>query len=223
MPTRIRSRSDVGQTWNHIEFQEPDVQRMVWLASYPRSGSTLFRITFERMFQVRTFAIYETNERCKFPIDCVGDEPVYLIKSHRHEPANAWPAILLVRDGRAAMASHAHYRKSSGSVADRIDEELTSEHGWSAFYKHWSARKNVALLKFEDLVDDPVSAVRNVWDWSQYGLSESPGVSVTFDELHHLSPTFFRGGDWRADFTDQQHETFWKLHEPIMNQYGYSR
>lgn len=220
---RISQRTQEGVTWNHQEFTGLGTQRLWWLASYPRSGNTYFRICFERMFSVRTFSVYETQENCQFPYDCDGDEPCILVKTHNLPAKTKWPAILIVRDGRESLASWAHYNRKDGEdyhqkLASAINGDLSW--CWSKFHGQWLDYPHLRVIRFLDLISDPAGAILGAMDCESLGLVRA-GDPPAFEELHSQSPGFFRGGNWKADFTPELLELFWKKHGKMMNRLGF--
>ncbi|HUI25391.1 MAG TPA: sulfotransferase domain-containing protein [Candidatus Kryptonia bacterium] len=95
---------------------------VVWVASYPRSGNTLFRMLLFYLYGEKTYSIYPEPEfRRLSAADTVGHAPlpaplpqlaadsrVYFVKTHEL-PRNDWPTIYLVRDGRDSLVSHTHF------------------------------------------------------------------------------------------------------------------
>jgi hypothetical protein len=98
---------------------------IVWLASYPRSGNTFFRIVLHHAYNLNTYSLYNDPELEKIGVaDVVGHEAmpasidelraakeVYFVKTHEL-PGDSDPAIYIVRDGRDALVSHAKYVES---------------------------------------------------------------------------------------------------------------
>jgi len=125
-----------------------------WLASYPRSGNTLFRILVHRFFGVETwsrhgdsdahdikntlsdvvgFVPHDALDDAKLRVMAAGDA-FALVKTHDLPPAdNAFPAICIVRDGRSAIASYWHYRNRPGDVGATLGDVLTKSHGQGGF------------------------------------------------------------------------------------------
>ena len=98
---------------------------IIWLASYPRSGNTFFRMLLHYTCGLKTYSIYNDplfdrleasdaigHEPLPAPIQTLdrADEP-YFVKTH-DVPADDRPAIYLVRDGRDALVSFARFLQS---------------------------------------------------------------------------------------------------------------
>ncbi len=98
---------------------------IVWLASFPRSGNTFFRIALHRLYQVPTYVVYDVDgvaEQIGTDLMDARDRPgtldemraspeVHFVKTHRQRDdpsvAEADRAICLVRDGRDCVVSWA--------------------------------------------------------------------------------------------------------------------
>lgn len=97
---------------------------IIWVAPYPRSGNTFFRMLLYYKCGIKTYSIYNDqlferigasesvgHELLPAPLDQLKqDEKLYFVKTH-NLPQDDNPAIYLVRDGRDALISHANYIK----------------------------------------------------------------------------------------------------------------
>lgn len=95
---------------------------IVWLASYPRSGSTFCRLMLHRMYGTHTYAkssdnfflaqgMGETVGVAPLPRhfdDLDRDEAIHFVKTH-DLPTDNRPAIYLVRDGRDSIVSYTRF------------------------------------------------------------------------------------------------------------------
>ncbi|MFH1920821.1 MAG: sulfotransferase domain-containing protein, partial [Planctomycetota bacterium] len=147
---------------------------MIWLASFPRSGSTFLRIVLDQVYGIEssTFHREETypvdENYAGFPVVKTHLLPNQLVPS---DPSI--PAVYLVRDGRDCVVSLAHYRRqllTPGSdfelnLLEAIDA-LEGSHfgGWSEHVRRWSARASL-VIRFEDLVVDPVGSAERLRPW----------------------------------------------------------
>lgn len=220
---------------------------LVWLASYPRSGNTLLRILLNRAFGVKTPSIYDdpidigadpalaqlVGHRShgldlEAFVDAAESESGVVYAKTHELPRDEHKAIYVVRDGRAAIVSLHHYLKEvfgigEQSLADVITgfpKGLTwSTHVWS-----WvlSGRRDTLLLRFEDLVADPASALRKIADFLDL---PPPGDAVVrFADLQAVAPRFFRRGDNAANIAELSGadlKLFWELHGQTMARMGY--
>ena len=107
---------------------------IVWIASYPRSGNTFFRLLLHDRFDVSTYSVFDDplfvangiapvigHDSLCGSIDELAQRPeLYFIKTHRIQDARTdYPAIYIVRDGRDVLVSCAHYELSYGGTALR--------------------------------------------------------------------------------------------------------
>jgi hypothetical protein len=158
---------------------------IVWLASYPRSGNTFFRIVLNRLYGVRTYSVYNDRifeERGSATTDVVGhvhtdlsiDElaglpQTYFLKTHELPRDDAFPTIYLVRDGRDTLVSYAHFilhfEGGAGSptgdfatVLHDLIEYRGSFGGWGPHVLGWrerGGRAATSFVRFEDLIHNP--------------------------------------------------------------------
>ncbi len=101
---------------------------LIWLASYPRSGNTFFRILLRHLYGIQTYSVYNDPLFKEIGIaELVGHrdlseaidelrtrEGACLVKTHSPVPQTDDPVIYLVRDGRDALVSYARYQMSFG-------------------------------------------------------------------------------------------------------------
>ncbi|NEE04538.1 sulfotransferase domain-containing protein [Phytoactinopolyspora halotolerans] len=101
---------------------------IVWVASFPRSGNTFFRILLHRLYQVPTYVVYDVDGVAdQIGTDLMDFRPrpgtfdqlrtsseVFFIKTHRQRSdplvSERDRAICLVRDGRDCVVSWARLR-----------------------------------------------------------------------------------------------------------------
>ena len=221
----------------------------MWLASYPRSGNTFFRILLKELSGIETYSIHDDPLAQEIGLaDAAGYRPmssmprtvaVSFIKTHRL-PADSEPAIYLVRDGRDALVSHARYRVAFRSKKGRprsFDSELRElieGHGpfggWGDHVFAWTRDRpggRTALVRFEELIAMPVEVFEKALAETDTGLPIlDAGTVPTFDELHRRWPDFFRKGEvgtWRDEMSEELQESFWELNGDAMTYLGYRR
>jgi hypothetical protein len=148
---------------------------IVWLASYPRSGNTFFRVVLHHAYNLKTSSVYDEavldrvgvadvvgHEQLPAPVGELRASPeVFFVKTH-DLPTDDSPAVYLIRDGRDALVSHAKYVLSFGKKKgipflhneekefERALEKLISEKpqfgGWSNHVRSWTARPNAKTV-----------------------------------------------------------------------------
>jgi hypothetical protein len=124
---------------------------IIWLASYPRSGNTFFRILLNQRYGIKTYSVYNDPlfDKLQGSSDVVGhhklemsyekmiaSEQIFFVKTH-DLPSDNFPAIYLVRDGRDSLVSYAHYLKSfqQKSFKRSCQEKIKSLLGWDEYYE----------------------------------------------------------------------------------------
>lgn len=121
---------------------------VIWLASYPRSGNTYFRLLLNQLHGIKTRSIYNDPLLAELEgsAEIVGHEDwggslqdlensgeIFLVKTH-HLPSDTRPAIHLVRDGRDALVSYSQYICSFENPylsMGKVRHALRSMFGWS--------------------------------------------------------------------------------------------
>jgi hypothetical protein len=216
---------------------------VIWLASYPRSGNTFFRIVLHEVYGVESSEFHAEpglqldKNYFKYPI----------VKTHlppgELKPSDAAiPAVYIVRDGRDALVSMARQRSeiiAPGSdyltnleTAIRARDD-TFFGGWSRNVTEWLERAKV-VIRFEDLIRDPIGEVeriRPLIDLPEPDRSRLP----SFDDLRRRKFSirdapepdgkFFRRGKpgaWRDEMPFGMHMLFWELHGDAMKKLGYT-
>jgi hypothetical protein len=229
----------------------------VWLAAYPRSGVTFLRLVLEAMYGVKTYTVYPpANDIAAvgnlFPLarsasrDIPPGDGYAFIKTHeiKHAAAKGL-AIHLVRDGRDALVSQAHFSMAGNHAAagmcfdevlrhlilgtlPRSSQSSDPPWNWSEHTKTWAGRANRTLLRFTDFIREPALAVWRAVVHFIPDISPKPmcdGIPG-FDDLHARSPHFFRSGkvgQWQEEMPDELHDLFWEHHGEAMDLVGYKR
>jgi hypothetical protein len=196
---------------------------IVWLASYPRSGNTYFRVILNRVFGIGAYTLYpdgalpQTGAEKAYigrldmvwPFEQMArDIEPYVVKTHELPGDDDSPAMYVLRDGRDALVSYAWYildhfgssERPSPSQYEQLLEQLivSDEHfgGWSEHVSAWLHRPNTVWMKFETLLKEPRSTV--AYALEQIGF-QPPHVLgedelPTFARLNELNPRLFRRG-----------------------------
>jgi hypothetical protein len=226
---------------------------IIWLASYPRSGNSLASLALRLLFGRETRTIYERSAVNNGQLQRLLGESIserevqqlasasepYFVKTHELPGRDEHPAIYLVRDGRDAIVSYAHFILdtqlgiSSGSNRQAflqvLDElVMTDDHfgGWSGNLLAWHHREAPTVtIRFEDLARDPTGVLAGAVSSLGYQeLTPSGGTFPSFETLHATFPWFFRqgrAGTWRAEMPEIIHQLFWKRHREAMTAFDY--
>ena len=241
---------------------------LVWVASYPRSGNTLTLLVLRDAFGIAHLGADFSDDlslgriperalpgndaiRWRPPpeleglegdalLDALRERPEpYFVKTHRlSRAADSAPALYLVRDGRDALVSHAHFVADNDAprfrgqdfdrrLATLIHPGIRAHGGWSESVRAWRDRAApTATIRFEELIADPVAVVATACAEIGVGLPEPAGGAPSFDRLRGLSPLIFRRGQvgaWREEMPAHMQERFWDLHGGQMEALGYVR
>jgi hypothetical protein len=213
---------------------------IVWLASFPRSGNSFFRVVSKTVFGQNVHSIYPEKRMPVSPKelkDMSQDSKVHLVKTHEL-PSDSNPAIYLVRDGRDSLVSLAWFHLSSYSNPDReiskvqfnrkLRKEILSSTfgGWSNNCLSWIQRPDpTAVIHFENLTSQPETELANAF--GKIGLPAEKRKSLkppTFEELHNQNPILYRKGKmggWKEHMPENLHRLFWKKHGEAMRLLGY--
>ncbi|NQT18020.1 MAG: glycosyltransferase [Planctomycetes bacterium] len=147
---------------------------MIWLASFPRSGSTFFRIVLDEVYGIESSTFHREaeypvdEEYTKFPVVKTHLLPDDLVPSRA-----SIPAVYLVRDGRDCVVSLAHYRKQLLAGDSDFDSNLLAAieaaegsyfGGWGEHVRRWTDRASL-VIRFEELTADPIGCVERLRPW----------------------------------------------------------
>ena len=214
-----------------------------WLASFPRSGNSFFRVVSKNLFDHEIYSIYPEK---RAPVEAIGgldhirqSQEIYLLKTHEAIPDQN-PAVYLVRDGRDVLVSYAMYTLTSrenpdraitpGEFQNQLKSVILSDQfgGWSGNVMSWIGRPvTTHLVRFEDLISRPEEVVADsLRTMDMRVIKKRAAKLMTFETLHDRDPHLFRKGkigDWKDKMTDELHELFWKKHGHAMLAIGYSR
>jgi hypothetical protein len=227
---------------------------LVWLASYPRSANTFARLLLQKLYGIPTYSIYDEREQGWSGLAPLleyvpqkallgwlqADPETHVVKTHDLPGSDMYPAIYLVRDGRDALVSYAHYilsferptdsrdyRKAFQRTLKGLIEDQGYFGGWSANVAAWSKRDRVAVVKFDDLIQDPVRIIEEALSSLAIDVPRQESTPLpSFADLQVLMPQFFRKGQtgsWRDEMSDDLHNLFWRHHGSVMERMGYER
>jgi sulfotransferase family protein len=222
---------------------------LVWLASFPRSGNTFFRVLLKQLYGLSSYDLHEPHPppRPWFkhiigeavldapPSELARDDGLHIVKTHEL-PKEDHPAIYLVRDGRDAIVSYARFLLNSGyrcsgvdypDVLRRLIDSSESYGGWSGNVQAWTTRRTpTVIVRFDDLIADPFGQLRRAM--AAVGLAPAETATAkapSFGDLHQLGPLFFAKGltgAWRDDLPAELHLSFWRRHGHAMRALGFT-
>lgn len=216
---------------------------IIWLASFPRSGNTLTRTILHRCFGTGSATVYKSLFDEAFA-DFIGSAPgtgdlsseqfvqharesdeTYIVKTHEL-PDDDEPAIIVVRDGRAACASFAHYQSDILGLHFPLEQIVIGAQplkSWSEHVIGWtqSSRRKL-VLRYEDLRDVTPDVLSQLGDF--IGKPQIATYDLSFSELQATEPRFFRVGrnDPGIRLIEQRCPAlFWLNHGDAMRSLGF--
>ncbi|MEM0980132.1 MAG: glycosyltransferase [Cyanobacteria bacterium P01_H01_bin.58] len=209
---------------------------IVWIASYPRSGNTFFRILLHHFSGFPTYHLYAENDaemsldrgklaghkNLPYSLQEMRDSSeIFFVKTH-DLPCDQSPAIYLIRDGRDASLSYLKYIRSyeKDYADDKTDTQILhtliagkdSFGGWSNNVLAWIQRTApTVVVRFEYLINhpNPKSVVEYVFQKLELNsfLPDKNENPPSFEELQQAEPTFFSSGQVGKWQTDMPKET----------------
>ncbi len=216
----------------------------MWLACYPRSGSSFLRLILKQVFGLRSASLYE-GEIARWEIapgvaDLVGHyergargtpvernstNALEIVKTNE-PPLDDEPAIYLVRDGRSAIVSYYHYLNDIQGLPATLEELIHGEifpGFWADHYKAWVPlrRPRTLFLRYEELTRSPKEACNKIADF--IGRPPVSDLMLGFSDMHEKFPAYFRCGDDRKNIAEiEPHQKlFNSIHGDVMRELGY--
>ncbi len=223
---------------------------IVWIASYPRSGSTFCRLVVNRLYGFQSKGIEDPRTKWTSPVHALGiiqindlsieemeeTDELYFLKTHNLQQLGGAPAFYLLRDARDSLISYAHYVKdvldndnSAGdlhTVLRNLILEKRSPYGrWSDNADHWTNRANTAVIRFEDLIASPRQQVISAVEALGLNLPPPSDTGIeAFAKLHSTAPLIFRSGNpggWRDEFPAELLDLFYNEQGDALRRHGY--
>jgi len=209
---------------------------IVWLASYPRSGNTFFRVLMKHLYGIKTYSIYNDSLFSEIGAsEMIGHEDLpasieelsrssrlYLIKTHGL-PTDDSPVIYLVRDGRDSIVSYARYMMSFGEKKEHwnsfmrafyfkreLKKLVRSDEGygrWSDHVMAWTALGKIKQISILKFEELIVSPAESV----QACLNE---LSLGLKPIQSGSPSFIELHEKWPDFFRKGKTGTWKSEMP---------
>ena len=213
----------------------------VWISSFPRSGNSFMRLTLRSVYGVDSASSYggtldrQLGSLLPAARSEIGHE---FCKTHELELArDPSPAIYVIRDGRDAYVSYAHFARESqpdayaGQDAAEVMSSLVASEqhfgGWSGHVTEWMARDApTAVVRFEELLTDASAAAARACRSLGIALPEPIGAMPALDDLRSVDSVSFRrgvNGSWRDEMPADVEQRFWDRHGSTMERLGYAR
>ncbi len=222
---------------------------IIWLASYPRSGNTFFRVALRYLYGCKPNCIYQMGGEgtgslgvldCKVATDLSieeleADEEIHFVKTHDLWQPQYRRAIYLLRDGREALVSYAHFLQSrfnhqvdkpefETGLRNLILEENSPFGTWSSNVASWEQCPQMTLVRFEDFTKRPLACLDEALKNLGVSIDRVSADVPPFQELHQLAPDFFRKGrvgEWQDEFPADLLDLFHEKSREQLVRYGY--
>jgi hypothetical protein len=218
--------------------QMPDnpagAHRIVWLASYPRSGNTFLRTVLRHCFDLRSASVYPQdlggNRALEEYVGHIEHGPqmyeqlrvngLSLIKTHEY-PKDSNPAIYIVRDGRAACVSLWRFYQNAIPL-ETVVEGRHRFGTWADHVRAWNprVRPNTLLLVYEELRDDLSGSLGRI--------SRFLGVPIVGERIPDRNAIAAKDGRWVRKESSWQTELqgpnlarFEEISADTLKAYGY--
>jgi len=156
--------------------------KLIWIASFPRSGNTLLRRILHSVTGWPTYSLYPDLNIADQQREEIGHIEVpkmwqdaarvpsldpghpRFVKNHEWPaPGDSRPAVLVVRDGRDVLCSFARYLKTKESskyvkmspegVLDRLIDGKGPHGSWSQHVKKWLEHPQKTVLYYHNLAE----------------------------------------------------------------------
>jgi hypothetical protein len=237
----------INPTQIHLAALEGSL--VLWLASYPRSGNTFFRVILSEVYGIessefhdpaaqavdRTYLNYSVVKTHLLPDELVPADP-------------SIPAVYIVRDGRDAVVSaarqHCNLIDPGADFATILKAAILAQEGtffggWSRHVRLWSKRAAI-VLRFEDLIADPIGtaeAIRAIYPLPEPRPERLPefgdlrerkfdfGTGSEVMDSSHFRQNFFRRGKvgaWKDEMPLLHRMLFYRHHGWMLLKMGFA-
>lgn len=212
---------------------------LIWLASFPRSGSSLTQQVLWQCFGVSVAklggnAIPDLRGPSRYPQGTSmeeivraarADPDVVVVKTH-DMPSTSEPAIVVVRDARPVMLSYARFRTTRTGSDVTIKQAITHQRmNWSKHVTAWLDHDAPKLvLRYERLKDgnqEDIDAMARF-----LGKPQTGRFATDIASLKARRSAFVREGGNDAGIAAVERDysdLFWSRHGEVMTRLGYER
>ena len=210
--------------------------KLVWLASYPRSGNTLLRIILQQCFGLRSASIYPNdlggNSSLEEYVGHIEQGPdgnirfdegsIPLIKTHEH-PSDEQPAIYVIRDGRAASVSLWKFYSNNFPVS--LNDVIEGHHPfgtWSSHVQAWNPcnRPGTLLLRYEDMNTDLPAVLGKISIFLKRDI-----IKERIPDRNTIANVDKRWvkriSDWRTEIPEDNLKRLTEINEEMLRNMGY--
>ena len=117
------------------------------------------------------------------------------------------------------------FSNQNKTVVDIICNNSSRIGSWGEHVSSWDPknRKKTLLIKFEELIKDPIQYINVIEDFLK--IKPIRDKIPSFDELKKINRQFFKSGktnSWEEVYTKDKHFLFWLKNDKVMEIYGYN-
>lgn len=216
---------------------------LIWMASFPRSGSSLTQQVLWQCFGKNIARAKRTKVNAKSEPHIGPDyysegltlpqiaqraraeEGKVIAKTH-DMPEGDDPAIFIVRDGRATMSSYTRHQNQIAKKSFTLEEIIRGKKGdWSEYTNAWlDAPIEKVVLRYEKLrVGDPAELEKL---GAFIGLPVLKSYESAVEDMRAARPLHVQvaaDGPGIAEVESQAGDLFWEIHGKTMDRLGYRR
>lgn len=217
---------------------------MIWIASFPRSGNTLFRMLLYHYAGIPTYSWHRDpdfitrgvaemigHRALPVPPDRIqklkDTSKMYFTKIHmRYDdlPFRA-PSVYIARDGRAALTSWGPYLEGVQNHKNVKLEKGIKRQSWQKHVLSWIGK--APMVRYEEMIETPRRVVHRILKGLGIPFTIKSGATLpSFEKLHKAYPEFFRKGtvdSWRDDMPAATEDLFWQYNGEAMKALDYKR
>ncbi len=148
------------------------MNRMIWLASYPRSGNTFFRNVLYDVYGIPSGHFHDTLKEGTSRPDYSSYQVVktHMLPEQLVPVSREIPAVYIIRDGRDCMVSMAHQKANILAPGSNFNANMREAiiaargsffWGWSQHVEKWLKRTPV-IIRFEELIKYPLENIEKI-------------------------------------------------------------
>lgn len=216
---------------------------LVWMASFPRSGSSLTQQVLWQCFGKNIARAKRTKVNAKAEPHIGPDyynagltlpqiaeraraeDGKVVVKTH-DLPEGDDPAIMIVRDGRAVLSSYNRHQNQIAGKSFTLEQIVRGKRGnWSDYVEAWlDAPVEKVMLRYEKLAVGEPGELKKLGDF--LGLPQIAPFKSSVEEMRAARPLHVQFADNAHGVEEVEREAgdlFWELHGKTMERLGYAR
>jgi hypothetical protein len=201
---------------------------MIYVASYPRSGNTLFRLALYYHFGIECGSVYNNEIELEGKLSGVLNtfKDTKFIKTHKLPECDniTEKTILIVRDGRDSLLSLIYFIKNFRDQSSPYIQDFNmTSNNWSNFYIEW-LKHDCIVIEFKELISDTYNIVRNTLKDLNVMIVKDDKEMPSFESFKENNNLFFRHGkvgDWKDELPKDIVDEFISNNYEMMKYFKY--